>query len=731
MQYFTPGQIWKQTTNLGLALALLFGLLATTLGFGGRIVLAQTPAFKVDWKLPTPPTEGRIGLQMTLVNLELGNLGSQPWPKSGPNQLRLAYRWFTGDNTKPLDPKNKDNGYDELRADLPQDIVSGGRLLYPQFLVAVPAAPGDYVLHVDLVQGATGWLADKGSPDLNFKVSVKPRDTVAPTTRTLPLPIYTAASIFPVSWDGKDEDNGSGLVSYDIQYKVAGEADWRDWLLGTTVTSATFSGESGKLYLFRSRAIDKAGNLGKYPDNEQSGTRVDTLPPSARIEILPGSSPEAFLVRWNGYDNISGAAGVLYDVQYREGTTGAWTDWQLSTSVGSALFQGQVGKSYGFRARGVDYAGNLGDYSPEAQALTTVSAPQNSLFGLPIAQIISGTVAAPQSAFFPLATKAGENGLGTTSIIVANPGKDPLNVFVRFNALAGAPISTTVSGQLQPLSADGAAGAARVETVLKTVPPGGSVNVWAGLVSPTNYSGWVEVRAAGSFQATAVRQPLMGLPVSYAPGEANRQLYLPFVKKADPLSSSYLNLANTSSNPADFTITYYDGSSGNVLATDKRTLPRFGSTRISTSGLATQDPNLRFSGAAVISSSVALAVSVETRLEDGSSLTYPALVTATQVAPQLSVYRELDGVTTSVLVQNIGKDPVAVKLEFLDSGGAVVATKEQNLAGYGRLALWQGDVKELNSGFNGKVRVSTGSAGGLLAVTVLGAGPNLKGKSFL
>ncbi len=734
MRYISPKQIWLQVSSYGLALVMLLSLFGVSFGLSGRVVYSQAQPLKVEWKIPTTPTDGRVGLRLTINNLELANVGTQPWPKAGTSQLRLAYRWFNADNKQPLDPKNKDNGYEELRADLPQDIPTGGRLLYPQFLVGVPSAAGDYWLHIDLVQGANGWLTDKGSPDVNFKVAIKAKDTAPPTTRVLPLSVYTNSTVFPVSWEGKDEDNGSGLVSYDVQFKAAGDTDWRDWLLGTTSTGSQFVGENGKLYLFRSRAVDRAGNLGKYPDNEQASTRVDSLPPSARVEVLPGQSSEVFLVRWSSFDNVSGSVGALADVQYREGSNGAWTDWLQGNSVGSGLFKGQVGKSYSFRVRAIDYAGNQGDYSPEAQAGTTVAASLNTLFALQPSLTLTSTTAgappAPQSAFFPVAVKAGENGTGTTTVLVYNPGQDPLDVFVRFNDRAGAPITTTVNNQSQPVSPDAATGLARVETILRTVPPGGTINVWAGLVPPGSYNGWVEVRSAGTFEASAVRQPSNGLPVQYAAAAANRQLYLPYVKKADPLSSSFINLANTTATPAELTITYYDGNSGNVLATDKRTMPRFGSTRVAVSGVATADPNLRFSGSAIISSSVALAASVETPLEDGSPLSYPALITATQVAPQLPVYREVNDVTTSLLVQNTGKDTVTFKVEYLNDKGEVVVSRDLSLPGYARLLSWQGDIKELADGFSGKVRVSTITANGTLAVTVVGAGAGLKGKAF-
>ncbi|HEX2914810.1 MAG TPA: fibronectin type III domain-containing protein [Chloroflexia bacterium] len=821
MRYSRPGETISKLIGLGLTVVFVSGLFVMGLNLTGGTALSQAQSLKASWNLSNPPTEGRVGLRLSITNLELANDGTQAWPKAGPNQIRLGYRWFGADN-KPLDPKNKDNGYDELRADLPQDIPPGGRLIYPQFLVAVPNAAGDYTLHIDLVQGNNSWLADKGSPDLSFKVTVRAKDTTAPTTTVLTLPLYETATSFTVKWQGKDEDNGSGLSSFDIQYKVAGESDWRDWLLNTNATSALFTGDNGKLYLFRSRATDHAGNAGKYPDNEQASTRVDSLPPSARVEILPEKSPEVFLVRWSSFDNVSVSATALCDVQYREGN-GPWTDWQIGTSVGSALFQGEAGKAYSFRARATDYAGNIGDYSAEAQATTTVAPALDTLTGAspvmtnstsaggnatvtPGATTPAGTTAAattaagsttsaatteattteagttaasttvaattpaattsaattpaatasttatvtgtpsatitatagastpaagtPQSAFFPLAVKLGENGTGTTSIMVTNPGTTPLDVFVRFNDRGGAPVSTTTNNQEQPVSNDAAAGLARVETVLKTLQPGETVNVWAGVVPPPNFNGWVEVRAAGNFQAYAVRVPATGRAVQYASASAGKQLYLPYIKKADPLTSSYVNLANTTATPADYTITYYDGASGNVVATEKRSLPRYGSARIAVGGISTSDPGLKFSGSATITSNTALTASVENMLEDGTPTTYPAAIAASQSGVELPVYREADGITTAVLIQNTGKDSVSFKLEYLDDKGTVLASKDQSLAGYARLSAWQGDVKDLPSGYSGKVRVTTSAATNPLVVTVLGASSELKNRQF-
>jgi len=217
-------------------------------------------------------------------------------------------------------------------------------------------------------------------------------------------------------------------------------------------------------------------------------------------------------------------------------------------------------------------------------------------------------------------------------------------------------------------------------------------------------------------------------PVSYASSTASRSLYMPLLKKSEQTTSSTINLVNPGAVAADFTVSYYDGNGGLVL-TETRKLGRLASTRFSVNALSTADPNLRFIGSAIISSSVALAASVETPLDDGSVATYAALPDAPN-PPQVAVYREVSGVTTTLLVQNTGKASVNVKVEYLDQQGQLIGSSTRDIAPFGRATFWQGDLTELKSGFTGRARVSTSTPGGKLAVVALGVGPNLKGKAL-
>ena len=100
---------------------------------------------------------------------------------------------------------------------------------------------------------------------------------------------------------------------------------------------------------------------------------ADCLPPTATVETLPlFVTTTTVSVTWRGQDVWSGVAS--YDVQVRDGYEGEWTDWLTRTSAAGAIFDGQDGHTYFFRARARDVAGNTGVWGDEewGQAFTSV-----------------------------------------------------------------------------------------------------------------------------------------------------------------------------------------------------------------------------------------------------------------------------------------------------------------------------------------------------------------------
>jgi hypothetical protein len=97
---------------------------------------------------------------------------------------------------------------------------------------------------------------------------------------------------------------------------------------------------------------------------------VDTTPPQTRVLPLPlYSQIPHFHVTWEGTDAESGIAG--FDVQYRTGQGGSWTNWQTNTLSQTMPFPATAGATVYFRSRAIDRHFNQSGWPAAADAMTT------------------------------------------------------------------------------------------------------------------------------------------------------------------------------------------------------------------------------------------------------------------------------------------------------------------------------------------------------------------------
>ena len=197
-------------------------------------------------------------------------------------------------------------------------------------------------------------------------------DTEAPVATVDPLPEF-ADRDFTVSWSGKDP-GGSGIASYDVQYRVDG-GDWVNWLVDVTFSSAVFAaGQNEEFYEFRARAEDRAGNIEPFGAPEAS-TTVDAEPPMTVVDPLPTITRSSmFTVTWTGEDDGSGIR--YYDTRYRF-NDGSWVRWQDQTLVTGTTFTAMNDGVYDFEGRAVDEIGNMEAFTgrPEASIIVDVEEP--------------------------------------------------------------------------------------------------------------------------------------------------------------------------------------------------------------------------------------------------------------------------------------------------------------------------------------------------------------------
>jgi hypothetical protein len=114
-----------------------------------------------------------------------------------------------------------------------------------------------------------------------------------------------------------------------------------------------------------------AGSVGAY------NITLDRTPPTSGMTPLAAHSLHRFPVSWTGSDAIAGIAA--YDVQYRDGDSGAWLDWQTGVTTLTAQFVGESNHTYHFRSRAHDRAANVEAWPDVADTQTTVI-PQYDIF---------------------------------------------------------------------------------------------------------------------------------------------------------------------------------------------------------------------------------------------------------------------------------------------------------------------------------------------------------------
>jgi hypothetical protein len=73
-------------------------------------------------------------------------------------------------------------------------------------------------------------------------------------------PALTAAASFLVRWDNAVASPEGKIKWYDVQWLDEAEGIWRDWLVWTKSTSATFAGKMGHAYRFRARVWQEYPN---------------------------------------------------------------------------------------------------------------------------------------------------------------------------------------------------------------------------------------------------------------------------------------------------------------------------------------------------------------------------------------------------------------------------------------------------------------------------------------
>jgi hypothetical protein len=225
----------------------------------------------------------------------------------------------------------------------------------------------DYYQHTGGAGIAFDWLTlspcnDNVPPDASIS---------SPTTND-----YVSGDNITIVADVSDSPGGSGIRNVTFAYQTDAGTwttlfdDWDstdswsyDWNVG---------GLSDQMLSFAIYVTDNAGNVSAA---NSWGVALDRTPPSSAVSPLPATSnTNLIFVEWDSSDNLSGIQ--RYNVQYKDGADGVWTDWQtgISSNQTGHDFLGEEGHTYYFRAQAQDRAGNWSAYrSGNGDTYTTIS----------------------------------------------------------------------------------------------------------------------------------------------------------------------------------------------------------------------------------------------------------------------------------------------------------------------------------------------------------------------
>jgi len=214
--------------------------------------------------------------------------------------------------------------------------------------------------------------------DMNTPVSAPPADTTVPTAPASLTATPASSSQVNLSWAAAADN--IAVTGYRVERCQDATCTTFSQIAatgtGTTYNDTTV--DANTTYRYRVRATDAAGNLGPYSPIASATTPAasDTTVPTAPASLTatPASSSQVNLSWAAAADNI---AVTGYRVERCQDATCTTFSQIAATGTGTTYNDTTVdaNTTYRYRVRATDAAGNLGPYSPIANATTPTAPP--------------------------------------------------------------------------------------------------------------------------------------------------------------------------------------------------------------------------------------------------------------------------------------------------------------------------------------------------------------------
>jgi hypothetical protein len=126
--------------------------------------------FKAVITIADPPTKLRAGQKETIKFTIKNTSDAIWWQRGGETTDRTDNLFYLAAGNRWIDKDGKPTG-EEGHNGIPRDLRPGEEAEMTLEITA-PKAPGEYILHLDMVQEGVSWFSDKGSPVTSAKVTV-------------------------------------------------------------------------------------------------------------------------------------------------------------------------------------------------------------------------------------------------------------------------------------------------------------------------------------------------------------------------------------------------------------------------------------------------------------------------------------------------------------------------------------------------------------------------------